>query len=376
MTGKKTIGMMVVLVALVAVAVMQQKGGRSALVNKSNPDATLLQGIDLNAITEVEIMEGTNRVVLLKKDGKWGVGSLYGYPVDFDKLAKAMRSAAQVKLGKPVRAGNVEVSEFGLDEKARKVVLKAGEATVATLGIGASREASDIAGWANQHFVRKEDSDAIYLVDYDFRPFSETPEDWIEQQILNVRSDDIVAVKSGDVDLKLDGADWKLVGLDEATEEFQSSEANKLRMALQYLNCKSIAETSKSDADFGFTNAVVYAAQTEDGFTYTATLGGEIEGDRYARFAVAYAKPTAPPAPANNAKPEDKDDYQKRLDAFNATCDTHAKKTTDLNAKLAGWTYIIRSIEAADFLIGRDKLAKEKAAEDDRTKEPPPQEEL
>jgi len=377
MNGKKLIGMAVALVLLAGIAVIQKNKFNRSSTPTASTRKTLLEGIDLNAVSGLEVAKGTNSVALAKVDGSWKVKDLSGYPVDFKKLANAIRAMAEVKTGEPVRTGNVAESEFGFGQDDQRTILleSAGE-TVATIEVGALRKASDAAGWANQYFVRLKGEPEIHLVDYDFRPFSETPEDWIEQQILNVRSSDIVSVKVGDVELKLDGADWTLADLDPEKEEFQSSEANKLRSALQYLRCDSIADSSKSDAELGFTNAVEYVAQTKDGFTYTATFGGETNGDRYVRFAAAYAKPAAPPAPADDANPEDTEAYQKRLDAFNATCGAHAKKATDLNAKLAGWTYIIRSSESADFLIGHDKLVKEKAAEEAHTKEPMPQEEL
>jgi hypothetical protein len=308
----------------------------------------------------MEVAKGSNTVILVKRDGIWKVEALSGYPVNFKKLAEAIRAAADVKLGKPLRAGNVGESEYGFGKDERRIVLKTGGSAVASIEVGARREASETAGWANQHFVRKAGDESIYLVDYDFRPFSEKPKDWIETQVVNVPSADIVSVKTGDVELKVDGADWKLADLDAEKEEFQSSEANKLRMALQYLNCETIADTSKTDEELGFTNAVVYTAQTKDGFIYTATLGGATEGERNARFAVNYTRPAAPAAPGADADQDKKDAYQKQLDAFNKTCEANEKTIADLNKTLSGWTYVISSTEAADFLIGRDALVKEK----------------
>jgi hypothetical protein len=123
-----------------------------------------------------------------------------------------------------------------------------------------------------------------------------------------------------------------------------------MRSALQYLRCESIADTTKSDAEMGFTNAVEYVAQTRDGFTYTATLGGEAkDGERYARFAVAYAKPEAPA-----------DADEKALEEFQKKCDANAKKTADLDAKLKLWTYRISDAKAQNLTLPRSQLVKEK----------------
>ncbi len=367
MNGKKLIGMALVFVLLAGVAIWQKKSGTQA---RSTPSGkTLLDGIDLNAVTGLDVGMGSNSVALAKTDGRWRVASLYGYPADFKKLANAIRAVADVKLGKPVRTGNVDESELGFGKGIRRIVLKTGDAVATGIEVGARREASETAGWANQYFVRLAGKDPVYLLDYDFRPFSEKPEEWIERQILNVRSSDVVAVKCGDVNLKVDGADWKLADLDAGKEELQSPEANKMRSALQYLDCKSIADKSKTDAWLGFTNAVEYVARTKEGFTYTATFGGEINGDRYARFSVAYTKPAAPSAPAADAQKEVREAHRKQLDAFNATCAANTKKAADLNTKLAGWTYLISSGKAGAFLLGRDKLVKEKAAEEPLAKE-------
>jgi hypothetical protein len=133
-----------------------------------------------------------------------------------------------------------------------------------------------------------------------------------------------VSVKAGDVELKEDAGEWKLADLDEEKEEFQSSEANKLRMALQYLNCTTVADPAMSDAELGFTNAVVYTASTTNK-TYTVTVGGEADDGRYIRL------------------------------------------EGDVPKKLTGWTYVISNGNAGDFLIGREQLVKEKEPPDEES---------
>jgi hypothetical protein len=331
MNMKKLIGMAVMLVLLAGVAVWQRSGREVRHRMPSDADAALFKGVDLNAITRLEVTQSSNHVVLLKKDGRWSVDSLYGYPADFDRLADALRKAAEVKTGRPVRAGNVAAAEFGLDDAAKRIVLKTGDGKeTAAVTVGARREASATAGWASQFFVRRNDSEAVYLVDYDFRPFSEKPADWISKELLSVQSDDIVAVQSGEVKMKLDGASWTLEGLNAETEELQSTEAGRLRSALQYLNCTTVVDPAKSDAELGFDKPDIYTAQTKDGFTYTVKLGAKTADGRYVRI----------------------------------SAEGKADQVDKLNEKLSKWTYSISTYAAESLLIPRDKLVKAKGKEE------------
>jgi len=348
---KKLIGMTVVLVLLIGTGIWQHRGLETRISASTAGDTTLLQGVNLNAITQLDITQTSNHVALVKTEGQWVVDSLYGYPADFNKLATALRKMADVKTGNPVRAGNVAVSEFGLDENAKTIALK--DATSIT--VGARREASSSAGWANQFFVRKNDHEDVYLVDYDFRPFSEKSANWISKELLRVPSADIMSAQSGAVRLKQDGAKWILVDLNQVTEELQSSEANKMRSALQSLSCVTLADPN---ADFG--DPQTYSAQTKDGFTYTITLGKKTEAGPLARIACEYTRPAPPVEPMNSDDAAQQEAYGKELDAFNNTTAANADKADKLNAKLSKWTYIISLSAADNLIISRDKLVKPK----------------
>lgn len=320
MSGKKLIMMIAALAVLAAIALMQTPGGKKR-APKAAESQTLFQGVELNTIDGVNIFQGSEsdsvavQVSLAKKDGTWVVESLYDYPMDFSKLADALRAAAEIKTGSPVRSAHVDAAEYGFDDP-KTIVLKSGGNEAAKIEVGARREASREAGWANQHFVRKSGSDDIYLVDYDFRPFTTGSDDWIEKELLNIPSTDIVSVKTADAELKEDAGNWTLIGLDEEKEELQTSEANKVRSALQYLNCTSVAEPG-----IELSNPVTYTASTTNK-TITVTIGDETDGGRVIRF------------------------------------------EGDVPENLKEWTYVVSSYKADSFLIARDQLVKEKEEPD------------
>lgn len=314
MNRKKLIGMAAVLVVLASVALIQQRGAQARRPRVSSNE-TLLQGVDLNAVDALEIDD----VRLLKKEGKWVVASLYNYPADFSKLANALRSVADVKLGRPMRAANIDEAEYGFDT-AKRILLKSGGKEAARLNVGARREGSASAGWADQYFIQLAGSDAVYLVDYDFRPFDGDAADWIETELLNVRSEDIVSVKVGELELQAQGEAWKLVGLDEESETLKTAEAHSLRAALQYLNCSTVADPAKSDEELGFTEATIYTAKTA-GQTYTVMVGGEAESGRYVRL------------------------------------------SGDVREELKGWTFVVPAYKADSFMKSRTDLVQAKADE-------------
>jgi hypothetical protein len=361
MTLKKLMGMAVVLVLMAGAAIWQRSGQARPHRAPRSAAATLLKGVDLNALTGLEVSQTSNRVALVKKEGVWTVDSLYGYPADFGKLAEALRKLAEVKTGRPVRAGNVADSEFGLDEGGRKIVLNDGDgAPAAMIAVGARRDASS--GWAGEFFIRLDGRKEIYLVDYDFGPFSDKPADWIGTELLKVPSADVVSVKAGDASLALNGRDWTLTDLNPETEEFQRSEANRLRSALNNLRCVTVADPAKSDADLGLDDPFVYVAQTKGGLVFTVKLGAETDDGRVAHFSVDYIRPEPPVAPADDDN-AGQEAYGKELDEFNNLAAAYAGRADELNAQFSKWTYFISSYAAESLTLSRDELVKAKEDE-------------
>lgn len=362
MNSKKLMGMAMAFVVLSGMAVLPKKGtGRS--LSAAGGSERLLAGIDLNAVSALEVIRGTKAVHLIKQNGRWQAADLSGYPVDFKKLAESIRSLAAVKLGPPVRPKNGTAAEFGFDKPPRRVVLKSGETVLAAVEIGARREADGGAGYSRQCFVRKAGDDSVYLVDYDFHPFLVEPEQWIDRQIINVAAAEVVSVRVGALELKLDGAEWTVTGLDAETEELLPSEANRSREALQYINAKTVADKTMSDAALGFDHSVNYVAQTRDGCTYTVTFGDEIDRARYARFAVSYTRLPEPHVPVDAASADQQAAFVPSLETYHKACQATEKKVEDLNAKWVGWTYLISASDAADCLPIRETMVKKKRKE-------------
>jgi hypothetical protein len=290
---------------------------------------------------------------------------MYGYPADFSKLAGALRQLAELETGSPVRTGNITSEEFGLDDKAKRIGLKAGDSrTAATVTVGVQRKATVATGWKKQSFIRRDKEESIYLVDCEFTEFSGQSTDWINGELLRVPPDDIVSVNAGGVVLKQIGSEWTLPDLNKDTEQLVQPEADRLRSGLESLGCGAVADPARTDAELGFDKPFTYVAQTKDGFTYTVKLGAKADERQFVRIAVDYTRPAPPVAPEGDDA-EKKKAYDEELQEFNSTVAANTDKTVKLNEKVSKWTYVVGAYLTESLQLSRANLVEEKGGEKD-----------
>jgi len=364
MTGRKLIGMLVVFAVLAVIAVFQRSGSRSAEVGRDQADTLLFEGIDLRSITSIEVKEGTNMVSLALRDGQWVVASLYDYPVDFDRLTEAIRSAAERKLGSPERAGNVDEAEYGFGPDARRITFLTGSETNAFIEVGAKRQGSELADYPNEYFVRRNGSRSIFLVDYDFEAYSSINEDWVDRQLVDVRENELIEVRAGSLVLRREESGWMLEGMDPETEAVQPEAVTRLASALQRLALDSVADPSRTDEELGFDEPESYLAKTGDGRVYAVTLGGETEEGRYARFAVSFEPPEPPVEPEIGAGQEQLDAYGQAMREFESRTAAGRDAAREQNDRLSPWTYRISPYNAERMVADRDALVQAETSAD------------
>jgi hypothetical protein len=118
--------------------------------------------------------------------------------------------------------------------------------------------------------------------------------------------------------------------------------------ALSYLRFDDLASPAITDEQAGMKDAVVFEAAATNGEVYTATVATSTNapGDmRYMRLKVSL------PAAADDAS---------NTNAVGARKEQE-KKVADLNARFAGWTYMISQYKADSMTVKRDAIVKKKA---------------
>lgn len=228
--------------------------GKEFYPNFTNPDdAKQLQVIAYNADTaEARIFS------VEYKDGKWRIPSRHNYPADGkDRLAKCAASIIGLKREAPAGFREAEHPDFEvvdpLDEKSsslkrgQRITLRDEKGTVlADFIIG-----KQVPNRSGYYYIRRPDEKVTYTAKISL-DLSTKFSDWIEPDLLKVDSWKLnkIVIDNYSIDLergrivgreqnvltkKQGESNWKLEGLDEATEELNQDEVRKLVNALDDL---------------------------------------------------------------------------------------------------------------------------------------------
>lgn len=237
--------------------------GESFFPDLDPSEATALQLISYNEDT------ATIRDFSVKKqDGIWTLPSYYNYPADGeDQLANTTTSLLGIKRGALVSRSKADHERFGVIDPMGKedsslkgrgqrlIIFKDDQISVADLIIG--KEVPDRSG---EHYVRVKDETDTWICKLDVE-LSTKFGDWVEADLLKMERDDLtkleatsVAVTPQGVSQKVEGvltreksADpWALDGLNEETEEVNTSDIGTMVTTLDNLKLTGIRRRPRS----------------------------------------------------------------------------------------------------------------------------------
>ncbi len=207
-------------------------------------DPTLASALSVSAIDSDQVAAKEFSVERIE-NGQWVIPSHHNYPADAkDQLARTASSVIGIKRGAMVtrweadhaRYGvvNPKVESLGVDQVqgvGKRLTLRGeDDAILADYIIG-----KQVEGESNQYYVRHPDEDEVYVATLNI-DLSTKFTDWIETDLLDINSSDVVHVALNDyqfdelkgtvtetdvttLDRKSSSDDWKMEGLDETTQE-------------------------------------------------------------------------------------------------------------------------------------------------------------
>jgi len=403
-----------VVVALVLVGLAYLSSSRKGRLTEASTmiGKYVLPGLQeteaLNRIEKAVFVSALATVTVARVDNVWVAPNKHDYPVEFGKLRDFLRKLADLKIGQTVPSGESQLRKLelvspgsGETEGAGTVVklLDKSDTVIATLMVGKEHEKKPASGspspspspfggyggyggYPDGRYVAVDGK--AYLVTDTLNDIPDDDKDWLDDDLANVSSSDIIEVTVKNAEGKSvtltrpDGfGDLVLAELAE-DEEMDSSKASGLGNALSYLSFEDVVDPGLADKDLGFDKPTVYSAKTKKGKTYTLTLGGSPESseDRYARLSAVYEPP--PEEAADAAKSEDDRAEEAGGEEARKKAEEEAKKKKDeqeklakevreLNEKVGAWTYLIRSHKIDDVTANRDDLVKKKEKEEEKS---------
>jgi len=320
----------------------------------------------VNDITKIVISGTTNKATVERKAGKWGVAERRDYPADFERVSEVLRNVWELKSVQKVMAGpsqmaRLELEPPGVGEGKGTLVefWKEGAKEPIKLVIG-KRPAN-----GSGRFVKRANSDDVWLVSEAFYRITTAPLDWIKKDLPDVGAAKTLTIKEADgkvvwaLTRGKDTDDLKLVNPGAGEEFDESAHGYTAKNPMSYATFSDVVSSDTKPAESGLDKPRIVEITTFDGFTYVLKIGAKDSENRYFARISASAKIPEKREPGKDEKEEDK----KRLD------DEFKKKQDDLKKKLETakamerWIYKLDESRVSIFMKSRADILKKKEEE-------------
>jgi hypothetical protein len=176
-------------------------------------------------------------LVLARRNGKWRLPSRFGFPAANDKVEAFVTSLAGLKPRLPVATTADAAARFEVDRTdfRRKVTVKSGKRTVATLFLGK-------ADGARRSYARAHGSHAVYQVELGTYRASVEARDWRDPDFLHVDVSRIRRLHLPEATIEHDKQHWRIDGL-KAKQTTNEAAAAALVDQLTNLSYRSVLGT-------------------------------------------------------------------------------------------------------------------------------------
>lgn len=339
----------------------------------------LLGEFDVNAVTQLTIKQGTNELLLAKKDDVWRVAQRDNYPANFAEISSLLVKLKDIKVVQTEQVGASQLSrlELAAGGASAPTSVEFRDATgkaikTLTLGkkhmqSGGQRSPMDddggAGGFPDGRYVQVSGAgDAVAVISDPLNDVEPGAARWLNKDFFKIEKPRSISVtfaeatNSWTLTRETDGGEWKLT--DAKSEE-------KLDAGKSAGVTSPFASASFNDVALGLTleqsgldKPTVIKVATFDGLEYAVNIGAKEVGDYFLTVSISgnFAKERAAVA---DEKPEDKAKADKEF------ADTRKRLEEKLAAESAfsKWTYRVPAWVVDPLLKKRGELLEEKPAE-------------
>jgi hypothetical protein len=347
-------------------------GGGNAVGQK------LLGEFDVNAVAQLAIKQGTNELLLAKKDEVWRVAQRDNYPANFSEISSVLLKLKNLKIVQTEQVGasqlpRLELAASGSNAPTVVEFRDAGGQALKTLTLGKKHMRSGgqsspmdemsggDGGFPDGRYVQVSGmTDRAALISDPLSDVEPSAGRWLSKSFFKVEKPKSIAVtfieatNSWKLVRETEGGDLKFAEA-KTGEELDSSKASGAAnpFSAPSFNDVIIGATSEQT---GLDKPTLIAIETFDGFNYTIKVGAKQDDNYHIALAVNATLPKVRP-PETDEKPEDKE----KLD------NEFAASLKKLEEKLAAekafepWIFLVSSWTVDSILKNRADLLVTKA---------------
>ena len=321
--------------------------------------------LPVNAVARVAITDAENQVNLVMGDAFWQVEERNGYPAEFDELRDMVVKLSRLKIGRTFSGSPESLTRLNLmppatsDNSAggKQITLKDASGNIlADVILGQVRETDDGGGGGGQ-YLKKVDTDTVFLVDGNFQFLKTSPAQWLKKEILNINANDVasVACYAGDVSTPIYTLSRPKQG--EAAQmtpvpQGRTVDPNKIDQVLDALAPLSLDDVEAAEnmpTDVANRMRLVY--ELYDG-RRISLYPGVGENDNYTlRIQADGALTDVSDASVPEAASDDEQDSASEPETEEQASTTPSPKTAEqLNEALTPWVFLIKKWQYDSFI--------------------------
>jgi hypothetical protein len=324
----------------------------------------------INDVTEINIntQEKSTTLIRTGENWQWQIKEKHLYPASLDKVHKLLLgvinlTVIEAKTSNPSRYAKIGVEDIS-EEGAKSVLLtlkKADGEIKVNLIIGNDRIAKSDST-RREIYVRKQGEKQSWLTLGQLSS-EKTPKDWLDQQIVNIDSNNIrqVSITHPEGDSLLlfkdspEDENYQLAELPENAKIKLPYMLDNIATTLSGLDLDDVTVATEVEFNDDATNRAVFT--TFDGLEITMTTT-EKEGKHYAKFAAAFNQAVKALKKDEKATASEEAETQPASSEeaeIQPITDEEIKKQVDkLNAKFKGWAYELSKYKV-DYLAKKSE---------------------
>jgi hypothetical protein len=390
--NKKQFLILVVLVAVLGLWGLSRWRGQNSSYNGGGNAVgqKLLGEFDVNAVAQLAIKQGTNELLLAKKDDVWRVAQRNDYPANFSEISSLLLKLKNLKVVQTEQVGpsqlpRLELAAGGSNAPTVVEFRDASGKAFKTLTLGKKHmqsggqnspmdEMGGGGGYPDGRYVQVSGAtDSVALISDPLMDVEPAAGRWLSKNFFKVEKPKSISVtfpeatNSWTLTRESETGEWKLADA-KAEEKLDSGKSASVTSPFSSPSLNDVA-LGLTPEQSGLDKPTVIKIATFDGFDYTVKVGAKQADDYLLTVAVtgSFSKERAAVA---DEKPEDKAKADKEFaDNLKRMQEKLATETA-----FGKWTYQVASWTVDPLLKKRGELLEEKqpaAAEAGGNPEPP-----